>query len=522
MDINLRAAVYYPKLAAYAEVSIKGFQDLRQVVGALHQALAHEWRHQPKDDGAADDLFNFIFHHRAKIVVGMWDGDRDGYFENGTDFTVLLKRSRLYRSFKQTPVHLSGIKDEQANAHQLIDDRSRRGRKVFRRAVNVSSTLFQVTAYEVPAPEARQGAAPTLRFIAYDPKTQVQLIAVIHPDAVLELGGGPHSPWMAEDKREVLAEILAEALRLKTGHDGPPTLILPWSGENLAFVDEVQPGETSRPRRDKVLACAKREGLSKLEVFSTRVTNYEVVITVFAETNALSPLQGLATQAQDSDTEDGEGPTLNFNLYCPKLSQSVDIDLPHAMQKLMTGRSILRFPKGEARSSAIRRSARFLCITSPTSSEGLQAEFLFAPQKPWLVAYNELDASDRPSTRRPRGQPLIFIPGDTDGDLIVSKGISINGFRVLLSVHTKERGRPGREGLVLEVYNAETSASSILHLSASHLLKQVDEKDHLLEDGRLLETIDMLTKRLLLKKSATGEWELRMDVKLTPFLFMGM
>lgn len=31
IDIILRAAVYYSKLAAYAEVWIKGFQDLRQV-----------------------------------------------------------------------------------------------------------------------------------------------------------------------------------------------------------------------------------------------------------------------------------------------------------------------------------------------------------------------------------------------------------------------------------------------------------------------------------------------------------
>lgn len=43
----------------------------------------------------------------------------------------------------------------------------------------------------------------------------VQLIAVVQPDAVLELGGGPHSPWIAPDKRDVLAEILAQALRLK-------------------------------------------------------------------------------------------------------------------------------------------------------------------------------------------------------------------------------------------------------------------------------------------------------------------
>lgn len=163
----------------------------------------------------------------------------------------------------------------------------------------------------------------------------------------------------------------------------------------------------------------------------------QVVITVFAETNALSPVP--ASVAQDSDTEDGEGPTLTFNLYCSKLSQSVDIGLPDAMQKMMTGemlfaerlrvdvrtgewrmihmpqqqclfvckvcfkrsqcsensvcrlaymtppettpsprhpkgRSIIHFPKGEARSSAIRRSARFLCITATPSSEGLQAE----------------------------------------------------------------------------------------------------------------------------------------------------
>lgn len=64
------------------------------------------------------------------IVIGTWDGDCDKYVEHGTDFTVLLKRSRLYRSFKQTPVHLSGVKDAEANAHHLIDDANRRGKKL--------------------------------------------------------------------------------------------------------------------------------------------------------------------------------------------------------------------------------------------------------------------------------------------------------------------------------------------------------------------------------------------------------
>ncbi|CAM9212025.1 unnamed protein product [Ectocarpus sp. 13 AM-2016] len=518
-ESRLRATVYYSKFGAYAEVSIKGFEDLRQVVGALNQSLAHEWRRQPQSDGTAEALFNFIFHERAMIVVGKWNGDCDGYVENGRDFTVVLKRSRLYSSFKQTPVHLSGEKDTQANANRLIDGADRRGKKVFRCAVNISSTLFQITGYELPL-EKSSDATPCLRFIAYDPKTQLQLVAVAQPDAVLELGGGEHSPWMARDKREALAGIIARALRLKVAHDGSPTLVVPWSGENLALADEVRPGETTRPRRDKVLKFAKRKGLSKLEVFSTRVTDFEVIITVFGKTDAISSVSAMA--ADDDDADDDERPPLIFNLYCPDLTESVDIDLPCAMQKMMTGRSIFQIPKGEARSSAIRRTARFLCVSLPPSSKGLQAEFLFKAQKPWLVAYSELDTSDCPRSQRPRGQPLIFVPADTDGDLITSKGISLGGLKVLISVYTKERGRPGKEGLVFDIYNQETSATATLHVSSQHLLHQVDDKVHLLEDGRLLGTIFLLTKRLLLKKSAAGGWDLFLDRKLEPCLFMGM
>lgn len=60
----------------------------------------------------------------------------------------------------------------------------------------------------------------------------------------------------------------------------------------------------------------------------------QVVITVFAETDALSPVPAVFGQ---DNAEDDHRPTLTFNLYCPKLSESVDIDLPHDMQKMMTG-----------------------------------------------------------------------------------------------------------------------------------------------------------------------------------------
>ena len=67
-------------------------------------------------------------------------------------------------------------------------------------------------------------------------------------------------------------------LLIKILRDGSSTLMMPWSGENLVFLDEAQPGETSRPRRDKARACAKRAGLSRLDVFSTRITGFEVRI----------------------------------------------------------------------------------------------------------------------------------------------------------------------------------------------------------------------------------------------------
>lgn len=53
------------------------------------------------------------------------------------------------------------------------------------------------------------------------------------------------------------------------------------------------------------------------------------------------------------------------------------------------------------------------------------------------------------------------------------QGITVGGLKVLFSVYTKEKGRPGMEGLVLVTYNQETSVTSTMHLSASALESQV-------------------------------------------------
>lgn len=109
-----------------------------QVVGPLHQSLVLEWKHSQRGDETARALFNFIFHSRAIIIAGTWDGNLDEYVEHGTDFTAILKRSRFYRSTKQTPIHRCGDEDAQANAEQLIGNPSRRGRKVSRRIIRAT------------------------------------------------------------------------------------------------------------------------------------------------------------------------------------------------------------------------------------------------------------------------------------------------------------------------------------------------------------------------------------------------
>lgn len=92
------------------------------------------------------------------------------------------------------------------------------------------------------------------------------------------------------------------------------------------------------PQTDPAIFCDKlrthvcvSEETPTLDFFSC-----QVVITVFMETDASSPIPEMAVEDGDG-YGDAEQPTLIFNLYCSKMSKSADVHLPHAMQKMMTG-----------------------------------------------------------------------------------------------------------------------------------------------------------------------------------------
>lgn len=104
--------------------------NMSQVVGPVQQALAYEWTENFEDEDTSDRLFYFIFRERAVIKLDYWDANLDLFVEHGTNFVVTLKKSRIYRSFKQTPVHLSGTRDQEANERYLIHHSECRGKKV--------------------------------------------------------------------------------------------------------------------------------------------------------------------------------------------------------------------------------------------------------------------------------------------------------------------------------------------------------------------------------------------------------
>ena len=57
---------------------------------------------------------------------------------------------------------------------------------------------------------------------------------------------------------------------------GSPSLVMPWSGEHLAFVDGSHYSGFIRPKKSGVRGCSKKDNMSRLETFSTRLNDVEV------------------------------------------------------------------------------------------------------------------------------------------------------------------------------------------------------------------------------------------------------
>jgi hypothetical protein len=159
---SLRVVVYDPKRASAAQATIHDYKDIRQCIGPLHQSLLHSTGDNTQ---AYTSVCEHICVNRLTLVTDI-DG-KLGDRQSSQRFNVVLLRSRLYSSIKETPVHLNGESDVQANAAVLIDEDThvvglsssnitsssdeqhhlkRRGTKIFRSARRINGALFQVNS----------------------------------------------------------------------------------------------------------------------------------------------------------------------------------------------------------------------------------------------------------------------------------------------------------------------------------------------------------------------------------------
>jgi hypothetical protein len=148
-------------------------------------------------------------------------------------------------------------------------------------------------------------------------------------------------------------------------------------------------------------------------------------------------------------------------------------------------------------------------------------------QADWVAAYKSLDTSLPVLPTRVEGVPMKFIPADTRGDLVLRKGCKVKGAassqrgvaEVLVSVYSRAPGDEPAHGLVVEAYNAETAYTSVLHVEASELRRQVNGRGELLEAMHVKDTVEALLYRLTLAPSPVGGISLGLDIKLMPNLF---
>jgi hypothetical protein len=160
-QISLRIVVYDPKRASAAQATVHDYKDIRECVGPLHQTLL-------QSTGDSTQVYARACEHicvnRLTLVTGIDDEHSDDS-QTSQRFNVVLLRSRLYSSIKETPIHLNGESDTQANAAVLIDEDTtviglssstvtsssdeqhhlkRRGTKILRSARRINGALYQV------------------------------------------------------------------------------------------------------------------------------------------------------------------------------------------------------------------------------------------------------------------------------------------------------------------------------------------------------------------------------------------
>ncbi|KAG5179014.1 hypothetical protein JKP88DRAFT_256294, partial [Tribonema minus] len=519
-DRALRIVVYDPRRARIAEACITGEKDLRECVGPLQQPLrltvvctdnvsggddgsgscASHTDGSAEGGGGNDTLHgstngngdtNVVAagsassnsgegidnavgdcgggHTSSMAVDGTSSscGNAGAGNDSGT-FAVRLLRNRLYSSVKQTPVHVGGGADARANAATLIVDDAtervatddvnihRRGTKIYRGARRIGGVLYQITAYELPPTEA-EAEVP---------------------------GGAPALKCLAYDpgSQALLATFVA-----------PPAV------EEIAGGGTVptSQGSDSSPSREAWLMCvcgALRRYTKTAPACTTR------------------RLDGLTCWFNFCCNADSNG---SLKLLAPwsggPIGTLINLTSPVKPGKPRADRTLAR-ARAPGAVIAAQFSARVdgwdAVVTAFTEGSTVDgAGSVTSGSNTSSKAGSRHIAADHSHaiTGGRSGEQVMFAPGESTngfGAPVLQRVIGLNGLRVLLTA-----------------YCADTCATSTLHTSGTELIRQVGNKPHLLTGALLEDTVAQLVRRLLLKKSAIGTWQLLLDRSIEPWLF---
>ena len=274
----------------------------------------------------------------------MWDDELESY--NTSDpvaFSVMLLRQRTYARDKVTPLMLTEDEDEKFQAQFVMEERERRGKKLLMKGKQVDGRMLMITVFDEVASLA-SASTPVLRFQAYDSGDSSKYKLLAFGDMLLEAAevDDVDDPILEPENRKDLAKRVLAKLRLRRWRDGPPTLEVPWVGDDDAGEwarRQAQDGKTVRQPEDKVRSRPGRLYNAVMRLQDDGGNEDTVVVSVFDK------------------IEPGGGHGLQVNVYDAKSSVSAELGLTSAQVLLALGTPVEQIPEGAARDEALKELA---------------------------------------------------------------------------------------------------------------------------------------------------------------------
>jgi len=476
------------------------------------------------DPAKITEMILFISKFRMRVVDNSitWDGHPNE--PDAPQYRIEFETVRLFDDEKITPVNVGGEADEDANKDKLFDAEKKRGKKIIRLVRRVNGQLMQLTVFEVStSPESllaiadskiasasmsaeeeagegeteeslQKGAAenrpdtkmkrhvpPTLKIIGYDPRSKRKASYVAPPAAILEVAGGIYSPYLEYSRRRELAKIACEALSLNFPKGKPFELVMQWSGSAKEFASAATAVATGKGvNRSTAEAILKRPG--KLFRTAMVIGALECVVTLYQ-----SDVPG---QDKTKSASGYVAKQLIVNVYARAASEATEIVITDQEQVERIGRTIISFPEGEMRAAGVRRLMRFLhcAIIDDLESKDISRKLIHVvlrpPNKDFLTEYMQTKPTPPGEDIRPTGCPAVFLPLDTCGEFVYRCSMQLANKALkgaisdyIVTVYTKSEKEGPERGLVIKIYERDTSVTCIMHLGPSEMIRLMERAD---------------------------------------------